>query len=300
MSIEWDYPCYQYIDDSTELTIQSPRNTHGMFWSLGSPHPTTFPFTDEITLFFSFLVRSGNWSAVDTIDNRHGILSMAKAGASHSACNAGLLLNPSSPFRIQVRFEDNVANATRYDFQIGDENGVDWIQTDKMYQVGISANATRFQYVVNGSTTPKVIVNTDSPGALQLGDATRYWVGHNGAAWGHTPILNNPLDYSPVTSGFSTLLTGPMMAHSTAIDLSDAAVRARIWDEDGNFKNPGEDGSLWYSDTYGLVKPFNYFLNGSGNRDNGTSGQRWIAGARGQWWGFPAGLKKQYGTPIPA
>ena len=78
------------------------------------------------------------------------------------------------------------------------------------------------------------------------------------------------------------------------LDFSDAATKARIWDTNGDFKNPGEDGSLYFSDTYGSVQPEIYLLDGSGRYDNGSVGYVWVGPGSGASDQIPGGLKKQY------
>ena len=82
-------------------------------------------------------------------------------------------------------------------------------------------------------------------------------------------------------------------------------MRNRIWDTDGNFKNPGEDGSLWFSDTYGSATPEFYFLDGSPRKDNGAYNasipQVWNTSAGGGAGSTtpPGGLRKQYEAALP-
>jgi hypothetical protein len=78
------------------------------------------------------------------------------------------------------------------------------------------------------------------------------------------------------------------------LDFSSSAVRARIWDDDGDFKNPGEDGSLWFGDTYAGNQPEYYFVDGSPIIQNGSETDEWSSSTSIAIVGVGAGLRKQY------
>jgi hypothetical protein len=172
---------------------------------------------------------------------------------------------------------------------LGDEDGSNDIQDDKWYQMAISMSGSQLQYAVNGSTTPTVTITADTPSTPVL-STDRIFL-HGGTATANS-------DPSGFTTQWPSLLFGPMAMYTTAIDLTSSTVRDRIWDANGDFKNPGEDGSLWFGDTYGDVQPEYYFINGAPVWQKGTNTVVWAARDGGSSGGngntMPGGLRKQY------
>jgi len=275
-----------------------------MIWAIGPEVSTLQPFTNTITGIFSFFLRSG-WSDITNTLDQHltsiGGLSEASAGLTiklvqETSGNGG---------RLQILFYDATGAANRHQIELGDEDGVNWIQADKWYQVAFSYSSGAFTYCVNGTTTPTINVLVAVNGALNLDAGNDRWWYHNGRAAnsGKRTILN--AEQNLVLDGWPTFVAGAAAWSTTYLDLSSSAVRGRIFDTDGNLKNPGENGSLWFDDTYDAVIPEHYFLDGSPRRDNGSYNasipQVWVSSGGGGSGSVtaPGGLRKQYENQIP-
>jgi hypothetical protein len=238
-----------------------------------------------MTMIFSFLSRSG-WSAAQEAVT--GIIRIGTQGVAEE--NLGVILNGTLDNLIWIRAYDNAGATWRYEYHIGDEAGGAWSQ-DKWYQVGVSISSTEITYCVNGSTSGGVTITTNNPGALSLNHSVgseRCWIHAPSAAW---PKLWNAMNTA--NQNCPSVIFGPAAYHSTAIDFNSQAVRDNIWDSDGNFLNPYEDGSRWFSGT----SPDIYLLNGSGEVDNGSFGAAWKIARVGQSdeiTGPTGGLRKQY------
>ena len=276
------YTCSDRLDP----TPQSPgRNGSGMVWEA-----VTNPFATEMTLIFSFLNRSG-WSAQPgPIGGLFGI------GTQNELIPNLWMYTEDLPMRLKFEVYDNDGGFVRYDIELGDEDGVNWLKDDKIYQIAIGITPIKITAVVNGSTSPKKIINTNSPGALALGAGLeRVWV------LGPNPTTNRAtVDMNIHGSEYPSVIAGISAFHNVGLDFDNAAARNRIFDQDGNFKNPGETGSLWFSDVYGAVIPSWFFVNGSPQIDNGSAGTVFTAsdgGFSGSSIG-PGGSRKQYeGVP---
>ena len=98
-----------------------------------------------------------------------------------------------------------------------------------------------------------------------------------------------------VSTYMPSIVMGAAAYSTTALDLSNQEVLDRIFDNNGDFKNAGENGSLWFGD-YDSNKPAYYFPHGVPIIQNGTDTQPWLT----QWansGGFASvlgGKKKQY------
>ena len=303
----WNFACHNGMDRGPD--VETVRNSHGVLGSLGagSLPVTTQPFTQTVTAIFSFLHRSGGWSADGSVEN--GLMSIGKYNGWSHAFSVWL---EGSPLKLHIVASDSSADSAetvvyRLQLELGDEDGVNWIQSDKWYQCAISINGSAISWAVNGVTAPTQTVNLNAPGALNLSTyPDRIWI-HNNEA--RAPVFFNPLFMS---YGGHTCVIGPIMLRTTYMDFSSATVRNRIWDSDGNFKNPGEDGSLWLSDTYGDVLPEFYMHNGDPRNDVGTyppTVYNLSGGYEGQWgWAnfggsghsqAIAGFRKQYEQEVP-
>ena len=266
-----------------------------MVWAIGPEIVTLQPFTNTITGIFSFFLRSG-WSDVSEtlIQNFTSI-----GGAGAASWGFYVALNGA---KLEIYSHDVTAGLARHQVQLGDEDGVSWIQPDKWYQIGFSISASAFTYVINGSTTPYVNVVSAVNGNLNLAAGTDRWWLHNGVK-ANAPNLTS--QQITIPSGWPTFIVGAAAWSTTYIDWSDATARGRVFDTDGNFKNPGENGSLWFDDDYDSVVPEFYFLDGSPRRDNGTYNasipQAWAYSAGGGAGSItsPGGLRKQYENQIP-
>ena len=305
MSDTWNFPCYTCNDWGTfDMAggAGGPRGAHGMVWAIGPEISTLQPFTNTITGIFSFFLRSG-WSDITHTLYQH-LTSIG--GLSAASWGFYVRLGPDTGgSNLQIYAYDMTGTAARSQIQLGDEDGVSLIQADKWYQVAFSMSASAFTYCVNGSTTPKATVISATTGDLNLDYGTDRWWYHCGvtANSGRHTLLN--AEQALVQSGWPTFIVGAAAWDTNYIDLSSAAVRARIFDTDGNFKNPGEDGSLWFGDTYGDATPAFFFLDGSPRRDNGTYNasvpQSWTTAEGGGNGSVtaPGGLRKQYENAFP-
>lgn len=284
----WNYPCWQTSDwgpDNAEA-----RHQHGAVFEIG-PGATgtatqTQPFSDSMTILFSFYQRAG-WS--DTDGGQDGLFSLGSSGNTHAAMNISLGAT-GIPYKLSIEVWDQVAGAYRYIILLGDEDGTEWIKPDKWYQCGISFDSTGISWCINGETSPTVTETTNAPGAVNLDNASeRLWV--------HSAVADTITAIFFLEGGWPTVVVGPTIMTSVKMDFSDAAVRNRIWDSNGDFKNPGEDGSLWLGDTYGSNQPEIYLLDGGPRFDNGSENYIWIQQGSGGSGTMPGGLKKQYSAP---
>jgi len=285
-SSTWNFPTYQCIDNLSVSSVT--RATGGNIFTVGPAHSTTQPFSDTITGVFSIFIRSG-WTNQNNATDQQGIFSIGFSGASTSTLYIVFSLASTNP-AVTFFISDGGGSPTRYHFRVGDEDGINWLQDDKWYQIAFSASSSGVSYAVNGSTTPIVITTADVAGDINLDSGNeRIWaVGGPTAAWG----TNNPTTInSPV---WSSLLMGPSCWSTQGLDFSSSAVRARIWDDNGDFKNPGEDGSLWFGDTYAANTPEYYFVDGSPIIQHGSDTQVWTNATGIALTGVNAGLRKQY------
>lgn len=290
----WNFPTWQCND-----WPQDPvgRGRKGAVFTLGPgsrASGTTNPFAQEITGVFSFLIRDG-WTDVSGLDQ--GIISIGNYNSGFTSGIIGLwayLVDSGTTPGIRIQMSSTVSGLGRYASKFGDEDGASWLQTDKWYQVGFSANDSTWTYVINGSTTPKESVIANNPGNIDLNDdlaQSRIWVGGPKCNINFT----NPQFH---TSDYPSMVLGPAAWLNTYTDFSDATVRARIWDANGNFIYPGEDGSLWWGDTYSENRPLFYFPVGVPWDDQGTHGETWRLEGGGTGddgcWGAVGGLRTHY------
>ena len=252
----WNFQCHQTQDFGPD---GGSRQTEGTLFEV-----ETQPFSSEMTSIFSFLIRSG-WTSQD--DAKQGLFSI---GVNSGIESVGYAFNKSGTTPLMLcSFKDGTAGTQRYSIGIGDEDGINWLQDDKWYQFVVSANASRIQYACNGSTSPKANINTDSPGFLNINTGfERIWMTSPPANTGST----DPISLATI---WPSVVIGACVHYSTAIDLADSAVLGRIYDTDGNFKSPGENGSLWFGDTYGAVIPEYYFPTGVPYHNLGSDTQNW-------------------------
>lgn len=282
----WNFPTWQCRDKGPGFT----RADAGSGFSTYQVVHQALPFSSAMTGIFSFLAESGK---VADAGQQQFITSIGYQG-SPTYANFGLdmVMNQTLTSFFRLTFYDHNAAAMRYLWSVGDEDGVNWLQYDKWYQVAFSVNASRLQVVVNGSTTPKVTKTTDAPGTLNLDQGDERWW-HTGpvAAWG---LSDGQVAF--ILGLWPSVVLGPSAWEATAIDLSDQTVLDRIYDADGNFKNPGENGSLWFNDTYTTstgFKPDVFMLDGSPRFDNGSFGLTWgaLSGSKSP---YPGALRKAY------
>lgn len=280
----WNFACWAPRDHGPD---NPPRQRSGTVFEcgIGAQTSTSQPFTESMTSIFSIFIRPG-WTSQD--DGFQGIFSIAQIGAFEAVRHA--FINSLTSPAVQIRFKDAASNTARYFVNIGDEDGINWLQDSKWYQVAVSVDNSNFTFAMNGSTSPKTSTITNVPGALNIDfGSERIWMTGPTAAWGsQTPLF--------VNHSYPTVILGAA-AHSTKVlDLSSSTVRDRIWDSNGDFKNPGADGSLWFGDTYGEFTPEYYFANGVPIHQRGSDPVVWVfqPGGLEPSETPPGGCRKQY------
>ena len=85
-------------------------------------------------------------------------------------------------------------------------------------------------------------------------------------------------------------VTGPRLVHDAFLDLTDPAVRANIWDDNGDFLWPGHNGAGWLGGT----TPWYYSEVGvpwNGNRGSATATYSRVTNSSYARWGHPCGSK---------
>jgi len=279
----WNFPCWQTADAGPNAT---PRNNIGMAWIVGPAHVTTQPFTNTITCIFSLLMRTG-WTSMD--GGAQGIFSIGQQGGASAAFHLQLTRSSTDP-ELTILAWDVPGGLQRYNIGLGDEDGTSWLSADKWYQFAISINPTGIVYAVNGSETAKAVETTKIPGNINVDNGNdRVWVHAPSAAWG----VSEP---SLINTNWPSVILGASAWSTAYLNLSSQSVRNRIWDSNGDFKNPGQNGSLWFGDAYGADVPEYYFLDGSPRFQRGSDTQLWANGGGGHGANdnAPGGLRKQY------
>lgn len=292
----WNFQCYQCMDDFP--FNPAPRGRRGGVFTLGpgsrviggsNPSSTTLPFTNTITGVCSFFIRSG-WTAQD--GNPQGIFSIGANTEASPGVYVSLIDTATNP-AVRIFIYDGSANTTRHDVKIGDEDGVNWLQDDKWYQVGFSVGSGGITFAMNGTNAPKSTTTTDNAGALNLKSGDE-------RIWTTGPAADNAASHPQTiqTSVYPTVVLGPSIWATAALDFDDSTVRDRVWDSNGDFKNPGENGSLWFSDTYSETIPEFYFVPGVPWPQNGSDTQAFRGEGGGTGSGLMAGniggLRKTY------
>lgn len=281
----WNFPCWQWLDagPGAPATGGSRNSTGTAFINslTGNQAGDDPPFASEITIIGSFLISSEYTGRRGTANY---LTSLGIVGTEYFYVR---MLGGSSP-RLEILIYDSVGATTRYDWKVLDDDGTTGkLITDKWYQFALSANGSGLEVVMNGETAPSITKTTTAPGSLNLDNGNvRMW--HAAlAGWGATTMLS-------VTAGWPAVVVGPMLLDSNYIDLTSATVRNRIFDTNGDLKNPGANGSLWLGDTYGANVPDFYFHDGSARINKGTSnildGYQNQAAIRSQ----PGGFRKQW------
>ena len=305
MSNTWNFPCYTCNDWGSfdrPGGAGGTRGAHGMVWAIGPEVSTLQPFTNTITGIFSFFLRSG-WSDVS-----HTLTQYLTSIGGRGQSSWGLyvrLTGGSGGSNLEIYAYDVVGGTARNQVQLGDEDGVSLIQADKWYQVAFSMSSSAFSYAINGSTTPTVNVVSAVNGDINLDTGSDRWWLMNGTTANSGKFTVTNADQLTVQSNWPTFVVGSSAWDTNYIDLSSATVRNRIFDTSGNFKNPGENGSLWFGDTYGDAIPAFFLLDGSPRIDNGAYNasvpQSWTYAAGGGAGSVtvPGGLRKQYENAFP-
>jgi hypothetical protein len=279
----WNFPCWIPHDQGPSFT----RNRWGQSWQSS---PT--PFSSSITAIFGFLIRSGGWTSTDGEPQTIG--SIGYKGATEAAFRLTLNTYGRTGQRPSIGLiaYDTFASDYRYNINLGDENGTDWLDFDKWYMCAVSINNSECTYAMNGTNTPKVNITTNNPGDLNLNNnSDRAWMLGPNAAF-------NLDDTILATTEFPTVIVSPAAYSTGYIDLTNADNLSRIYDSNGQFKNPGIDGSGWFPSSR---QPEYFFVNGTPQFQKGSDLTPWVC-ERGGGAGFgtcQGGLKKQYEDPYP-
>ena len=285
MSVDtWNFPCWQCRD----LGPGSSRGTAGQNYTVEGQ---TLPFVNSLSGVFSFFAESGKVADDHTLTL---LMSIGRSGnVTYAPWEIGLRMttDPAKTSRIEFRAKDHASATTRYNWRVGDEDGVNWLQFNKWYQVAFSVNATRLLIAVNGSTTYTVNKVTDAPGALNMNEGSeRIWYFGPSAGYGFA----NPIS---IGNSWPSCVVGPAAYDASDLDLTSQSVLDRIFDADGNLKNPGENGSLWFNDAYTTAanfKPDIYLNDGGARLENGSASLTWITYNSSNVQHAPGGLRKMY------
>ena len=284
--MSWNFPYWVTRDDPV-----GTRHQDGQLWECGpgaNSGGNDNIFTNELTVIGAFYIRTG-WTDTSTANALHSIFSVGKQSAGVVWFN---VIEVSGTQRLRIFAQDLVASTQRYDILIGDEDGTNWIQSDKWYSYAISVSNTAVSFVVNGSTTPKKTETTNSPGTLSMNDANvRYWLHGPTAAWG-------ALDPSTITTVHgSSMLLGPMAIDANYVDWSSSTNRDRVFDANGDLIYPGDNGSKWFGSysTSANFTPDVFLPNGAPVNDLGSAGLDWEDAPFGSssWKNAPGGLRDQ-------
>ena len=281
----WNFNCWNTTDSGPG---PGDRGILGMIYETGPGamrSPNAQPFTESMTYIFSFFARTG-WTWDDPAIQ--SIMWMGK-GTQITHLHIYAVMDTAANPKVHVIVKNGSSGTVRYQIELGDEDGASWLSFDKWYQMAIAFDENGIKWAVNGTNKPKRTITTNSSGSLEMDNGSEIiWL-----YGGPTPIGgNNPVS---VQSNWPSLVIGPAAFTTTKLDLNSATVRNRIWDNEGNFKNPGEDGSFWLGDTYSASIPDTYSPDGSLRFNRGGS-MVWGSNGGGalEWVGQPGGLRKQY------
>ncbi len=301
----WNFQCWEDMDwgpleDAGSRCVHGGVNITGRKsgWVYNIPAglrpDTNLWFVGQGTLLMSFLIHD-TYTAADNIAQY--LVSFGVGGdAKHSF---RMFVRHQDPGDSKIHFEvwDRNTATDRYIATLGDEDGVSWLQTNKWYQLAVSISPTAIQTCINGEVGHTADVTTNTPGPLNwsnpIENTTGEWAGIPGFA-------TNSASSSRLIffkANYSTMVRGPVALDTTALDLSSAAVRARIWDANGDFIFPGRNGSLWFNDTYTEGgSPRLCWLDGSGRWDTGSDPGLWyqVEGGSSGSETHPGGTRVQY------
>ena len=272
----WNFPTWHTTDGGPFVA----RQNRGMIFEAD-----VHPFTENMTYVFSFFGRSG-WTAHNGVNQ-----TLFFIGKINNVKHLLVSVNMTSTGDSKILFQlwDGTSGAVRYDIELGDEDGSSWLKWDKFYEVAFAFDGSGIKWAVNGSNTPKSVTNTNTPGTLNLEDGVDYLWMYGGPI--HDVSSNNP---KQVDANWPSLVMGPGAMSTTVLDLDDKTVRDRIWDANGDFIHPFEDGSGWFG-AYQADIPESYFEDGSA-RFNTFGTMTWHSeeGGGAEFVGHPGGLRKQY------
>lgn len=288
----WNFPCYRCASGDSVF--------QGFFW-YDSVDADSY-YDNEFTFFWSFFIdtREGMYTGLNTDPitrddgNLQFLVSRGVFGQNRQM-SIGFMNNTGTKKLGRVYVNDHSTGTTRYDWEVGDEDGSSELSDNKWYQMVVSVSSTRMQVAMNGTASPYLVKLTDSPGDIngdsQQGGGTDYLIYNSlvDALW--------PVSSARLYNAMSGII-GPNMLHNTALDLNDSATLGRIYDENGDFKNPGEDGSLWLGDSYGQVTPTLWFPTGGPTTIVGENSANWKSGDSNNVYGSTVGLRKDYESNI--
>lgn len=301
----YNFPCWQQVDDLHKDTVDSQypignRDDGGTGFSTG----TTHGITTQFTVAFAILARGWNDSPlshtlIDSYDQEGGdgnnyLLSIGRQ-AQWADFYCGIHLSATASDNYIFIGSNSASSTPRWVYHLGDEDGSNWVTADKWFQVVVSCTTGGdVDWAVNGTLTPQS-TEVETPTGVDFPDLS------NRRLWLHAPLASaNYTDLQTVlTTPWPSAVVGPVMVHNVALDLTDSAVLGRFYDSNGDFKNPGENGSLWLSSTYGTA-PTIFLPGGNPNTDKGgTATWTALASAITNEGGGVGGLRKQYENVSP-
>lgn len=304
----YNFPCWQTIDDIWKASVDSEypigdRDDAGLGFST-----TTHGLTTEFTTAFAVLMRSWDdapWSHTrdndydkTAYDDNHLIWSIATQNQGWTDFFFAVQNSEASAADrfIALYSAEGTGPTIRWNYKLGDENGASWCSLNKWYQVVVSVtSAGAVDWAVNGSLTPtSTEVNAPTGTSVATLASKRIWM------YGPYAAVNYSGLDATLSGPWPSIVAGPLMIHNTALDLTDSATLARFYDANGDFRNPGENGSLWLSGTYSTA-PTIFLPNGCPTFDKGSQSATWasIFNALGaNSGGIHAGLRKDHESPV--
>lgn len=281
----WNFSTWVLNDSGSAF----PRGTAGQLLTTG---PGAFggalaqPFSSSFTYIFSFFARTG-WSA--DFSSQQFLLSMGLRGVGTSI-DIKLIMDTAGTSELILIARNGSSFVKRYDFQLGDDDGVSDLAFGKWYQCGVHMSDTTISFALNGTTTPKTTITTNAPGALELDFGDELIFLYAGLA-SHNASAGDPGD---LITGYPSVIAGPFALSTQVLDFSSSTVRDRIWDASGNFINPGENGSGWFG-AYNANIPDQYSHDGSirALKENTMVWRQFNGGSPGNQ-NYPGGLRKQH------
>ena len=217
MSNTWNFPCYTCSDWGSFDSAN--RGAHGMAWILDPAYSTNQPFTNTITGIFSLFIRSG-WT------DRGGVITQVLTSIGNgSEAKNGLFVSLGASggnYSIGIQTNNRSTGTALHEVLLGDEDGAQWIQPDKWYQVAFSMSGSAFSYAINGTTSPQMTVVSSTNGDMNLDPNTSRWMHLSGAQGIATQISSNLLTAG---ANWPTCVVGASAwsDHIHRLDISDSA-----------------------------------------------------------------------------
>lgn len=256
----WNFPCHQTTDWGPDGLPTVARCQYGHSYAT-NPYSAPHPFSTQFTAIFAVLFRTGwshdnsNYAAGQPVQSVATINGVPAATGDHIA----IYFNQ---YPMHLVFDIGRAGVgLRHRLELGDEDGVNWIQMDKWYQVGLSWNTSGISWCVNGTTSPTMVADPFNnpgtvPGLLQPGGYT------NDEKFTIYQVAKRNTNPSHFFTGWGwpTYVAGPFAFSDLYLDFNSQSVRDNIWDANGDFIYPGANGLDWWG---GLAVPEYYLHDGT-------------------------------------